>query len=343
MFFTPVTSDDVVNVIKILPNKKTTGPDDIPISIIKANCELIAPILSELINASVLKGVFPSSLKQASIALIFKKGDPLDVENYRPIALLSIFSKIIEKVIAIKLESFLNKNQIITESQYGFRAGFSTDLCTTDCVQYINDNIDDGKYVAAVYFDLSRAFDTVCGRFMSEKLHNIGIRDSINLWLTSFLEKRNFFVKIGDSRSDEFDVEYGTPQGSVLGPLMFILYINDLPHHLSAGKLFLYADDTCVIVTAVSQNELIQKIQTVTIEFQNWCSKNRLIINFSKTVIVQYFKNKIPPIINFLFNNITIESSNSCKFLGVFLDSRLSWEEQVKFCMPQIKQKLLPN
>ena len=128
MFFTPVTSDDVVNVIKILPNKKTTGPDDIPISIIKANCELIAPILSELINASVLKGVFPSSLKQASIALIFKKGDPLDVENYRPIALLSIFSKIIEKVIAIKLESFLNKNQIITESQYGFRAGFSLQI-----------------------------------------------------------------------------------------------------------------------------------------------------------------------------------------------------------------------
>nr|CAH7759623.1 unnamed protein product [Callosobruchus chinensis] len=345
MFFSPVISNDIINIIKNLPNKKSTGPDEIPVSLIKANADIIAPVLSELITASVEKGVFPSALKLASVILVLKKGDPLDAENYRPIALLSIFSKIMEKAIAIQIESYLNKNNILTNCQFGFRAGFSTERATSECVQHIYDRADNGMLVAAVFFDLSRAFDTVTCKFVAAKLHSIGIRGCINACLTSFLEARRFFVKIEEARSDEFDADHGTPQGSVLGPLIFLLFINDLPQYISEGTPFLYADDTCIIISADHVELLQHKIQVVIKEFDDWCYKNRLIINFNKTVTMEFHTKLKPPTnINFNFHGALIKPSASTKFLGIFLDSHLSWDDHINaVCLKLSKGYYLIN
>nr|CAI5818761.1 unnamed protein product [Callosobruchus analis] len=292
MFFSPVIQEDVVNVISSLPNKKCTGPDDIPLSIIKENVDVITPVLTDIINLSVIQGVFPSTLKLASVILIHKKGDPCNVENYRSIALLSIFSKIIEKTISIKIECFLQVNNILADCQYGFRAGLSTEANTIDCIQHIYDMIDVGDYTVAIFFDLSRAFDTVTSKFVSDKLQAMGIRDPINSWLTSYLDNRKVYVKICDAKSEEFELSSGTPQGSVLGPLIFLLFINDLPDHLTVGKPFLYADDTCIIVSASSKDELTSKIDITIKEFLSWCQKNRLLINSGKTILIE-FHNKM--------------------------------------------------
>uniref|UniRef100_A0A1Y1NIN0 Reverse transcriptase domain-containing protein n=1 Tax=Photinus pyralis TaxID=7054 RepID=A0A1Y1NIN0_PHOPY len=219
MFFTSVSSDEVIEIISSLPNKNSTGLDEVPVSAIKYCKELIAPHITNIINVSIKEGQFPSALKLASVTLLHKKGDPSDVANYRPIAVLSTFSKIIEKVVAKRVYSYLNKFQLITNCQHGFRNGFSTESSIAEYIQFVNSKLDVGEYVVSIFFDLTRAFDTVDKAFVSDKLYNLGIRGSINNWFVSFLEERRIMVRVNNVLSDEFKLDLGTPQGSVLGPL----------------------------------------------------------------------------------------------------------------------------
>ena len=332
MFFGPVSEDEVFEVIMNLPNKKSTGLDGIPVDLIKKCSKEISPILTELINKSVVLGKFPSSLKIAAILPILKKGDSSNIENYRPIALLSIFSKIIEKVIAKRIHTFLNKNNLLTHCQHGFRPGYSTETGTIELIQHINDRMDRGEYVVALSFDLTRAFDTVHSKFVSEKMTKLGLRGFINDWLTSYLEDRKMVVKIDDAVSNEYCVNVGTPQGSVLGPLIFLLYINDIVDFISHGKILMYADDVIIALSDMDTSQLYKKIEIVMKQFSIWCAKNRLIVNNSKTVLIE-FKNSHRQSQNFsfTFNDEVITSSKSIKFLGTILDTNLTWTEHINY------------
>nr|CAI5856891.1 unnamed protein product [Callosobruchus analis] len=177
MFFVSVTTEDVIHVIANIPNKKSTGPDEIPASLVKQNSDIFAPVLADFINKSVTAGEFPAELKLASLIMVFKKGDKCNADNYRPIALLSIFSKIIEKVVARKIENYLSKFNLITGVQHGFRTGYSTESSILECVQFISDNLDKGNCVVSILFDLTRAFDCVSSTFVADKLRALAYVD----------------------------------------------------------------------------------------------------------------------------------------------------------------------
>ena len=234
-----------------------------------------------------------------------------------------------------RLTSFLNKNNLITNSQHGFREGYSTETATTEISQYIADKLDKGEYVVGVFFDLSKAFDTLDPSFLSKKLEKLGIRGNVNEWIISFITHRRLVVNIENTYSEEFEVELGTPQGSVLGPLLFLLYINDLPNHIQDAKVLMYADDTTIIIADKCKDALNTAVNKVMEQFLNWCVSNHLIINVNKTVCVEFSGKYKYPNTEWIFklSNTVLEISLDTKFLGTYLDYRTSWSNHInKVC-----------
>ena len=193
MFFNPVTYDEVKNIILELSNKRSTGFDEVPIVLIKECVDEFALCFALIINKSIELGEFPKKLKTAIIIPVYKKGEINNIQNYRPISLLSVFSKIIEKVLANRIFCFLDKHNLITNCQHGFRSKCSTETAAIDLVQFVNKCLDSNQYVMGVFFDLSSAFDTLDISFICEKLEKLGIRGNINSWITSFLTDRRLF------------------------------------------------------------------------------------------------------------------------------------------------------
>lgn len=330
MFFTPITQLDVKKIILELKNKNSTGIDEIPTKLISECCDEISYYLAEIINVSVQLGQFPTELKISKVIPVFKKGDPLFLENYRGICLLSSFSKIIERAVYENVIKYLNNNNILTPCQHGFRQNYSIETASIDLIQYIYENIDNKNYVLGIFFDFSRAFETINPIFLKEKIEKMGIRGPVNQWIISYVKNRRLKVKIGSEYSDSYETELGTPQGGVLGPLLFLLYINDLPSYIQDGRVFMYADDTTIVVTAKSYIELNEKVISVINNFNQWSRNNHLINNISKTVIIE-FKSKYnrPSEFEFNIDNTIIKSSTSTKFLGTIVDYKLDFCENV--------------
>ena len=193
--------------------------------------------------------------------------------------------------------------------QYGFRPGLSTEASIVDLSQYVYDKIDSGERVCGVFFDLSKSFDTVDRNFVAQKLNNLGILDPLNSWISN----RKVIVKISTTTSDKQDVSIGTPQGSVLGSLIFLLYVNDLLCHISQGKTFVYADDSTIIISDPDPSILRNTVSTVLEEFNQWCYNNRLIINHDKTVLVEFYCRQKSRS-NFNFKGFTIAASEQVNF-----------------------------
>lgn len=338
-FCTPVTENDVQKVIAALPNKKSTGYDEVSVDLVKKCSNILSGPIAYIINKSIQLGQFPQLLKLALLIPIPKDGDPQNVENYRPIAILSIFSKIIETVIAQKINDYLNKFNVITDSQHGFRKNRSTETATLEFVQHIHNKIDHNEITTGIFFDLSRAFDTLNIQFVSEKLERMGIRGNTNALLTSYLANRRFMVKHGDTTSREYTINRGTPQGSVLGPLIFLLYVNDLPQHITGGKTFIYADDTSIITSGKCAEEVQHKIINIIKQFSEWCAKNQLIINLKKTVLINFY-NRIDKSTNShpVVQNITLTPASSIKFLGTIVDSQLNWNLHIDFTAKKLNK-----
>lgn len=331
LFIAPVAADDIRTVVASLPERHSTGFDGIPIRLVRQCSDILAPLLAYMFNLSIFQGKFPNILKTAVIVPVPKKGDLHDITNYRPIALLSVFSKIFEKIMATNVTHFLNRFNLLNRSQHGFRAGHSTETATIGLVQHIYDKLDRNEYVIAMSFDLSRAFDTLHPGFFSEKISRLGLRGRINDWLVSFLENRRIKVRVGDKYSSLYPVDLGTPQGSVLGPLIFLLYVNDLPEHISEGNVFSYADDTTIVVSDSSPDGVCRKVSQVVEEFKHWCERNRLMINIDKTVFMK-FRNRLhqtfPTTLNIMGNQI--EFSRFLRFLGSGIDCDLTWEQHIE-------------
>lgn len=226
---------------------------------------------------------------------------------------------------------FLNRNNLITNSQHGFREGYSTETATTEISQYITEKLDKGEYVVGVFFDLSRAFDTLDPGFLSKKLERLGIRGNVNEWIISFITHRQMVVNIETIYSEEIEVELGTPQGSVLGPLLFLLYINDLPKYIQDAKVLMYADDTTIIISDKCKDALNSTVNKVMEQFFNWCVSNHLIINVNKTICVEFSGKYKCPNKEWRFNlsNTVLKISLDAKFLGTYLDYRISWNNHI--------------
>ena len=251
--FEPADCQEILLLIDSLDENKSTGPSSIPTDILKVMKNNICYPLKELINISFATGIYPSQLKAAKVTPIFKnKGDPLVVSNYRPISLLSNINKIFKKLVHQRLYSFLCKYNVIYELQFGFRSKHSTNHALISLTEMVRKAMDDGKFACGVFIDLQKAFDTVDHTILLKKLEFYGVKGLANNWFKSYLSGRTQFTCINGFNSKIQNMKFGVPQGSVLGPLLFLLYINDLHSAINFSSVHHFADDTNLLVSNIS-------------------------------------------------------------------------------------------
>ena len=297
---------------------------------IKLSFFILIPILVSLINAFFSLGISPDDLKVAKVIPLFKKGDTLDINNYRPISLLTCFSKIFEKAIFTRLSNFLDKHSVLIASQYGFCPNRSSTHAILDIVSTTYDNINNKKYTAMVTLDLTKAFDTVCHKRLLLKLGHYDIRGTAYNLLQSYLSKRSQYVSLVNINSNLRNVKMGVPQGSVLGPLLFLIYINDLQNcMINTPRLF--ADDTAVLIHANTLIELEIKINRELENVVVWTRKNNLNINpmKSQAMIVSPSLSESNFAITIKLNSSILQVSNNTNYLGVIIDSKLLFKEHI--------------
>lgn len=318
----PVCRDDIVSIIRKLPSKKSCGDDEISTFLLKQLENELVDVITFMINMSFAEGTFPTLWKMGSVLPVFKKGNINEVENYRPISILSSFSKIIERIVFDQLMVYLTKFRFLTQCQHGFRKQRSTETALVDLLQYVYDNIDRGKYVAAIFFDLARAFDCVNSDVLCDKLQAVGIRGIPLKWIKSYLSERKMRVRLDNVVSSEYETALGVPQGSVLGPLLFLLAINDLPEALTVGYTILFADDTSVAVSSDTPGDLLLTINRVVGDMAKWCDQNQLVLNADKTTVMYFHRRRE-------LSGHVINFAPFVKVLGVTLDESLTWEAHI--------------
>lgn len=335
-FLFPVTENEVFATISSL-NNTSAGLDKISIRHLKLVAHLISDTLSSIINLIFKSGVFPSFLKKAKVIPVFKKGDRLLISNYRPISILPTISKIIERLFAKRLNSYLSKFNLLNECQFGFRSGRSTNLALLSLTDYIKKSIDSGNFVGSVFLDLSKAFDTINHDVLFQKLEAYGVTGPALTFLKSYLLNRQFTVYVADTFSETKTFNQGVPQGSILGPLLFNLYINDLPNLLQSYHCILYADDTTISLSDESIISLTSKLNTALNNVVNWCHDNYLSINPEKTkfMIFRTFNKQITILPDLMLGPHSIAPCNHTTFLGVELDPSLTF----CFHFSHLKQK----
>lgn len=348
IFIQPTDSSEIYRVIMSLKNTKSAGYDNITTDLVKKIARYISSPLAHIINLSFEHGCFPDRLKLSLIKPLHKKGCKLDIDNYRPIALTPILSKIFERVMYERVLNFLNKYNTLVEQQFGFRKNKSTTLAIFTLVKSILNNLNSKVSSCALFLDLSKAFDLVDHVRLLKKMERYGIRGSVQNWFQSYLSNRKQVtrvVKFSDDNQilESYDSESrvnpcGVPQGSILGPLLFLLYINDLPQSIKHQSV-LFADDTTVIINVNNNQNYDNVIRQALDGIINWLNINKLKLNISKTSILHFktFKGKSANI-NVAYNNTNIKQVHSAKFLGVTLDEHLSWKNHTELISKKINQ-----
>ena len=268
--FENVDEDTVRKTIQTLPSKNSCWLDGISSKLIKIIEPAIIKSLTLLINQVLNTGIFPDELKIAKVIPIFKKDDPILFKNYRPISLLSTISKIIEKIIFTQLSLYFNENKVIFDNQYGFRPRHSTEYAALELVDRIITQMDIKEVPINIFLDLSKAFDTIDHTILLAKLRYYGIHDTALLLLKSYLNNRKQYVEFEDTKSEILPITVGVPQGSILGPLLFIIYINDFSEASSIFKFIMYADDTTLLSSlAYFGNDIETKEYLINAELSN--------------------------------------------------------------------------
>jgi len=327
-FVAPTNNTELMKIITKLNNSKSPGYDNIGPSLIKDVSVVILDPLVHIFNLSLLNGCVPDKLKIAKVIPVFKKGDRSQPTNYRPISLLSIFDKLLEKLMFSRLISYLEGNNILYNYQFGFRKNHSTSLALIDVVDNIYENLDASLTVVGIYLDLTKAFDTVNHDILLYKLQNYGIRGIAYQWFKSYLCSRQQYTVINNVSSCLTNVPCGVPQGSTLGPLLFLLYVNDICRVLPGENVKLFADDTNLFISGVDVNVLNQKCNYCIETLNQWFIANRLHMNVDKTNVMVFPKTKTNDICVKL-SEIAIVKVQHCRYLGIFIDNTLTWSHHI--------------
>ena len=330
--FQQTSKPEVLATINSLKDKKAAGIDGISSKIIKLNAAELAAPLCNLINKSIVTQKVPLKMKVARINPLYKKGSPNRCENYRPISILPIFSKITEKIINSQIIKYLEESNILNPVQFGFRKNLGTSDALLSFTNKTLKAFNHGNCVLGIFIDFSKAFDTVDHNILLTKLKTIGFKRSAINWIKNYLSNRKQLTKINDSLSTASTITCGVPQGSVLGSTLFLVYVNDLTQKLKYLTPILYADDTNLFIESKNLNGSIDSINADLETLHNWCNLNKLTINLEKTnyIILKNpqntfkFKEK-----SLKINGLPIEYSNDIKFLGIHLDSQMNWNRHI--------------
>ena len=282
IFLSPVTEEEIIDTVDNLPNKTSTGFDLISSSLIKSVIREVSSPLTFITNFSMLTGYVPDKMKIARITPIFKSGNPNLASNYRPISVLTTFSKIIERVIYKRTIEFFDKYSILSDCQYGFRAHHSTTHAIIKLIDKITTGLDMSLDTIGIFLDLSKAFDTVDHEILLSKLEYYGIRGVALDWFKSYLSNRHQFVSINGIHSTYDKISCGVPQGSILGPLLFSVYINDFNNSSDVLSFILFADDSNLFYSHNDRNVLINTINSEMEKVSVWMKANKLSLNIKK-------------------------------------------------------------
>ena len=335
--FSTVTVEDITKILHSLQSKTSFGHDNISTKFLKVIAPALLSSLTLIINQSLMTGIFPSALKIAKVVPLHKKDSTVSMDNYRPVSLLTSISKVFEKVVHIQVSDYFVKNELFFKSQYGFRAEHSTELAGIELVDRIHTEMDNKKNPFTIYMDLSKAFDTLDHSILLRKLQHYGINDLELSWFRSYLTDRTQYVEINQAKSSMASIETGVPQGSILGPLLFLIYMNDIPSTSDFFKFILYADDTSLfnsINISLKLNVIKPNLDIINREIDkiyDWLAVNMLSLNVKKTkyMIFHHRNAKLPSNISLKINSIEIERVDNFNFLGLTINEHMSWKPHI--------------
>ena len=342
--FNPTSEQTVLKILRNIKPSKAPGLDNLKGMFLKDGANILSKPIAQLCNLSMSISSFPSGCKIAKVKPLYKKGCKTDPKNYRPISLLPLISKVIEKVVHEQTNNFLNENNIL----YKFQSGFRSNHSTASCLSYLNDKIlkgfDSGLLTGMILIDLQKAFDTLDHNILLDKMVHSKFSAPTISWFKSYLSNRTFKVNINEIFSDPGDLTCGVPQGSILGPLLFLLYINDMPESVTSD-LFLYADDSCLVFQHKDLKVIERELNKDFRELCDWFVENKLSIHFgddkTKSILfVNKYKLKQTGKLNITYNDINIKQHSKVKYLGCILDETLNGESMALTVLKKVNSKL---
>lgn len=354
--FQKATGNKVHKIIKNLNSNKAPGLDEIKVADIKMVGEDISVAIANLINSSIKQGYYPDALKKGCVRPIFKKGKKDDYSNYRPITLLPSVDKIVEKFLCEQIHAYYKKHDIIYGKQFGFQKGKGTAELLSSFTDEVNEYLNDKNNVLVLFIDFSRAFDTLNHSKLVERLEDCGIRGPLLDWCKNYLKNRKYNVKIENTFSDTIEAAHGTAQGSVLGPLHFLTYVNDMSKVISNCTCYQYADDTCLVIGRRDLQEAFRLLQSDFDYLTKWCHDAGLVLNAGKTKLMHIRSPYLKPsqgghvkahdhacLHSVGLQNCNcpiIETVGSYTYLGLKIDNCLNWGLQIEGVCNKLRQFL---